>query len=145
MVLLSGFLPHKLSVSITINPLVYFGLITADTDSLEIFVWSHYPFWMIHNLHLRIFPSTISNEDDFQWYLLIPPQVHYCRKCWRICEPEQIYKNCGEFPKKPIDSSGCAATIKLSENNSYSNHMTEYMVRDCLKDIFQPPISWLCE
>ena len=26
----------------------------------------------------------ISNENDFQWDLLQPPQVHYCRGCWLI-------------------------------------------------------------
>ena len=26
----------------------------------------------------------ISNKNDFQWDLLCPPQVHYCRKCWCI-------------------------------------------------------------
>ena len=47
------------------------------------------------------------------------------------------YKNCGEFPKKPVDSSGCAAVI------GSSNHMTEEMVRDLLKDIYQLPTSRL--
>ena len=26
----------------------------------------------------------ISNEDDLQWDILRPPQVHYCRGCWCI-------------------------------------------------------------
>ena len=49
------------------------------------------------------------------------------------------YKNCGEFPKKPVDSSGCAAIINSS------NNMTEDMAIYHLKDIFQPLQSWLYE
>ena len=33
-------------------------------------------------------------------------------------------KNCGDLLKKPVDSSGCAAAIELSENNVSSNQMT---------------------
>ena len=40
----SSYCPPKLSVSITINHLIHFGLITVDTDSLEICFWSHCPF-----------------------------------------------------------------------------------------------------
>ena len=89
--------PPKLSVSITINHLVHFGMITVNTHSLEIFVRSHYPIWMIHNFSSEtFFPFMISNENNFQWDLLQPPQVHYCRKCKCICEPDQIYiYNCG--------------------------------------------------
>ena len=143
----SGSCPPKLSVSITINYLVHFGLITVDIDSLESFVRSHYPFWMIHNFASdNFFPSKISNENEFQWELLCPPRVHYCRGCWYICAPEQIYlKNCGGFPEKPVDSSGCAAAIELSKNNGSSNEVTEEMARDRLKDLFQPLISQLCE
>ena len=45
----SGSRLPKMSVSITINNLVHFGLITVDTDSLESFIWSHYTFLMIDN------------------------------------------------------------------------------------------------
>ena len=48
-------------------------------------------------------------------------------------------KNFGEFPKKPVDSSGCAASI------GSSNHMTEDIARDLLKDLFEPLISQLRE
>ena len=51
----SGSRPPKISVSITINHLVNFGLINVDTDSLKIFVQSHYPFWIIHNFASEIF------------------------------------------------------------------------------------------
>ena len=54
-------------------------------------------------------------------------------------------KNCGEFPNKPVNSSGCAAAIELSDNNSSSDQITEQMARDRLKDIFQTPTSKLCE
>ena len=54
-------------------------------------------------------------------------------------------KNCGDFPKKPDDSSGCDTAIYLSENNGSSNQITEDMERYCLKDIFQPLISQICE
>ena len=47
----------------------------------------------------------------------------------------KIYKNRGEFPKRPVDSSGCVATIGCS------NQMTEDIARDRLKDLFQPLIS----
>ena len=76
----SGSCPTKLSVSITIENLVYFGIITVDNNSLEIFVRSHYPFRMIHNFASKnFFPSMISNENDCQWDLLRPPQVYYSR------------------------------------------------------------------
>ena len=48
-------------------------------------------------------------------------------------------KNCGGFPKKPVDSSGCASVIGSSNQN------TEDMERDCLKDLFELLISQLCE
>ena len=57
-------------------------------------------------------------------------------------------KNCGEFPKKPVDSSGCAAAIEILDNqqfdNSSSNQMTEDMERYHLKDLFQPLLSRIC-
>ena len=54
-------------------------------------------------------------------------------------------KKCGGFPKKPVNSSGCAAAIELSENKGPSNQMNEDMARDRLKDQFQQLISRLCE
>ena len=54
-------------------------------------------------------------------------------------------KNCGEFPKKLVDSSAFGAAIELSENNVSSNHMNKDMARYFLKDIFQPLISRLCK
>ena len=108
----SSYFPPKLSVYTTTNHLVHFGLVTVETNILEIFVRSHYPFWMIHHfVSDKLFPSMKSNENWFQWKLLCPPQVHDYRGCWCICAPEKIYKNCGEFPKKLVDSSGCAAAI----------------------------------
>ena len=53
----SGSRPPKLSVSTAINHLVRFGLISVDTDSLESFVRSHYPFWIIHNFASATAPS----------------------------------------------------------------------------------------
>ena len=32
-------------------------------------------------------------------------------------------KNCGEFPKKLVNPSGCDAAIELSKNNGASNQM----------------------
>ena len=64
-VLFSGSRPPKLSVYTTINYLVHFGLITAETNSLERFFWSHYPFWMIHN-----FSSDNFSFYDNQWKLI---------------------------------------------------------------------------
>ena len=45
--------------------------------------------------------------------------------------------------KKPVNSSGCAAAIELSENNGSSNQMTEDMEIYCLTDLFKPLISQL--
>ena len=138
--------PSKLALFITINHFVHFGLITMDTDSLEIFVLSHYPFWTINN-----FTSEIVSFYDNQWKWL-PMRPHspsssslLNRMLMHMRIWAYIFKNCGELPNKPVDSSGCASAIELSENNGSSNQMTEDMARDCLNNLFQPLISQLCE
>ena len=69
LVLLSVYSSHKLSVSIKINHLVHFGLITVDTNSLDSFVRSHYPFWILHNFVSDFFlwcpMKMTSNETSF--------------------------------------------------------------------------------
>ena len=55
LVLLSGSRPPRLSVSIIINHLVHFVLITVENDSFEKFVQSHYPFWIIQKFHMNFF------------------------------------------------------------------------------------------
>ena len=56
-----------------------------------------------------------------------------------MCASDKKYKNCGEFPKKPVYSYGCATAI------GSSNCMTKDIAIDCLKDVFQLMISQLCE
>ena len=64
LVSLSVYRPLKLPVSVIINCLVHFGLITVETDILEIFVQSQYPFLMIHNFaSVNCFPFMIYNEN----------------------------------------------------------------------------------
>ena len=75
-VLFSGSCPPKIPLPITINHLVNFGLINVEPNSLEIFVQSHYPFWMIYNFASNTFPFyDTSNENNFQLDLLRPPQT----------------------------------------------------------------------
>ena len=124
----SGSRPPKLSVSITINQLVHFGPITVETDSIESFVRTHYSFWITHNFSSDIFfPSMISNKNDFQWDLLCPPQVHYCRGCWCIWASEKIHKTvkatsnlwCWKYPSRvhPTSDKG-HLIISCSSNNT---------------------------
>ena len=97
----SGSRPPKLSFSIKINHLVHFGLITVETNSLEIFVWSHYPLWMIHNFASDNFsPFIISDKNDYQWDLIYSTRVHYCRRCWCLCKVDPIYKTVVHFRRK---------------------------------------------
>ena len=104
--------PPKLLVSITINHLVNFGLITVEPNILESFVRYHHPFWIIHNVASEIFPLMISNENDFQWDLLQPPLFNYLRGCWCVCEPEKNIKTVVHW------------NIWLSENGMYNLSLT---------------------
>ena len=100
LVSLSGSRPPKLSVSITINHLVYFELITVETNSLESFVRSHYPLWIIHNFASKIFfllwypIKMASNETYFSLLESIIAEdvdtyvhlIKYIKKVWWISE-----------------------------------------------------------
>ena len=55
------------------------------------------------------------------------------------CILSNIKKRFGLFPKKPVDSSGCASEV------GSSNQMNEEMAKDRLKDLFEPLISLPCQ
>ena len=118
-VLFSGSCPPKRSVTITINDLLHFGLISVETDILENIVRSHCPFWIIHN-----FASDNFSFYDIQreWLLMIPPsppRVQYRRGCWCIR---------GAFHDKFPGSSGFIFFRKLArtKNQQVTDKASEY-------------------
>ena len=106
---------------------------------------------IIHSEWYTIFYLRFFSFYNIQWRWILmgtplPSSIPLLqRMLMHMCTWANILKNYGEFPKKPFNSSRCASTIELSENNGSSNQITEDMARDCLEDLFQPLISRICE
>ena len=116
-----------------------------ETDSLEIFVWSHYPFWMIHNF---------ASENCFLlWYLMkmTSNETSFALLRSIIAEGDDAYVHLRKCIKTVVNFEKTCQFIqlccrnKLLENNGSYNQMTEEMARDHLKNIFQPLISRIFE